>query len=80
MLLVQVYCAVCSAFSVLGLATDKTECTIYCHYATFQFNRGWGGWVNFWDNLIFNETRSSESDGRSDVTDSLDCPDKFRLP
>ena len=25
-------------------------------------------------------TRSSESDGRSDVTDSLDCPDKFRLP
>ena len=25
-------------------------------------------------------TRSSESDGRSDVTDSLDCPDKVRLP
>ena len=25
-------------------------------------------------------TRSSESDGRSDVTDSLDCPDRFRLP
>ena len=24
-------------------------------------------------------TRSSESDGRSDVTDSLDCPDWFRL-
>ena len=27
-----------------------------------------------------NKTRSSESDGRSDVTDSLDCPDKFRVP
>ena len=26
------------------------------------------------------ETRSSESDGRSDVTDSLDCHDMFRLP
>ena len=26
------------------------------------------------------KTRSSESDGRSDVTDSLDCPNKFRLP
>ena len=25
-------------------------------------------------------TRSSESDGRSDVTDCLDCPDLFRLP
>ena len=25
-------------------------------------------------------TRSSESDGRSDVTDSLECPDKFRVP
>ena len=24
--------------------------------------------------------RSSESDGRSNVTDSLECPDKFRLP
>ena len=30
--------------------------------------------------FIFDLTRSSESDGRSDVTDSLDCPDKFRLP
>ena len=26
------------------------------------------------------KTRSSESDGRSDVTDSLDCHDMFRLP
>ena len=26
------------------------------------------------------KTRSSESDGRSNVTDSLDCPDRFRLP
>ena len=26
------------------------------------------------------KTRSSESDGRSDVTDCLDCPDLFRLP
>ena len=25
-------------------------------------------------------TRSSESDVRSDVTDSLECPDKFRVP
>ena len=24
-------------------------------------------------------TRSSESDGRSDVTDNLDCRDKFRV-
>ena len=33
------------------------------------------------DNLWFSaKTRSSESDGRSDVTDSLHCPDKFRLP
>ena len=26
------------------------------------------------------EKRSSENDGRSDVTDSLYCPDKLRLP
>ena len=26
------------------------------------------------------KTRSSETDGRSDVTDSLECPDKFRVP
>ena len=26
------------------------------------------------------ETRLSENDGRSDVTDSLECPDDFRLP
>ena len=26
------------------------------------------------------ETRSSESDGRSNVAESLDCPDKFRVP
>ena len=25
-------------------------------------------------------TRSSESDGRSDVTDSFECPDKLRVP
>ena len=25
-------------------------------------------------------TRSSESDVRSNVTDSLECPDKFRVP
>ena len=25
------------------------------------------------------KTRSSESDGRSDVTDSFECPDKFRV-
>ena len=33
---------------------------------------------NLWKNGLI--TRSSESDGRSDVTDSLDSPDKFRLP
>ena len=29
---------------------------------------------------VDDQTRSSESDGRSDFTDSLECPDKFRVP
>ena len=36
-------------------------------------------WKSLWW-LFWIITRSSESDGRSDVTDSLDCPDRFRLP
>ena len=31
-----------------------------------------------WSHILL-LTRSSESDGRSDVTDSLECPDKFRV-
>ena len=31
------------------------------------------------ENATYRETRSSESDGRSNVTDSLECPDKFRV-
>ena len=30
--------------------------------------------------VTFEPTRSSESDGRSNVSDSLECPDKFRVP
>ena len=30
--------------------------------------------------LLSDITRSSESDGRSDVTVSLECPDKLRVP
>ena len=33
---------------------------------------------HIWDPVV--KTRSSESDGRTNVTDSLDCPDKFKLP
>ena len=30
--------------------------------------------------ILSDLTRSSESNGRSDVTDSLECPDEFRVP
>ena len=30
--------------------------------------------------ILMMKTRSSESDGIFDVTDSLECPDEFRLP
>ena len=36
--------------------------------------------INTWTKNHLMKTRSSESDGRSDDTDSLDCTDKFRLP
>ena len=39
------------------------------------------GWEVVGGGMVLGKvTRSSESDGRSDVTDSLDCPDKFRVP
>ena len=59
---------------------SSTVCFYYdmgkiCGYVVYKFS-----FVIIYELLIVLKTRSSESDGRSDVTDSLDCPDKFRLP
>ena len=46
-------------------------------YLTLPFRKGFIGMGINGSYLII--TRSSESHGRSNVTDSLDCPNKFRL-
>ena len=48
----------------------------YCGISTSWTDRGFLGHLEILSDL----TRSSESGGRSDVTDSFNCPDKFRLP
>ena len=48
----------------------------YCVISTSWTDRGFLGRLEILSDL----TRSSESGVRSDVTDSLNCPDTFRLP